>query len=238
MLPGAVTDVFASPPRPRVAVSGRAEWFPVHRIYCVGQNYAAHAREMGTDPQRELPCFFTKPADAAVSEGGRIPYPPATRDLHHEVELVAALGRSLQASRPRQALDAVFGYAVGLDLTRRDLQAEARRRGRPWDTAKAFDRSAPLSAIHSVSAVGHIARGRIWLTVDGTERQSADVGDMIWSVAEIAAELSQLFELCPGDLIFTGTPAGVGPVGPGDEIEAGVDGLDVLRVTIDTPARS
>jgi fumarylpyruvate hydrolase len=235
MLARSVTDVFPIPPGPRVSVSGRAEWFPVHRIYCVGQNYAAHAREMGTDPKRELPCFFTKPADAVVPNGARVPYPPATRDLHHEVELVAALGHPLRNASPAQALDAVFGYAVGLDLTRRDLQAEARRRGRPWDTAKAFDRSAPISAIHPVSEVGHIERGRIWLTVNGTERQSADVSDMIWSVAEIAVELSRLFELRPGDLIFTGTPAGVGPVGPGDQIEAGVDGVDVLHVTIGDP---
>ena len=227
-----MTSLFPAPPCPRVPVSGRVEWFPVHRIYCVGQNYAAHAREMGTDPKRERPCFFTKPADAVVPNGEQVPYPPATENLHHEVELVAALHERLREVSAARAVEAVFGYAVGLDLTRRDLQAEARKQGKPWDTAKAFDHSAPITAIHPAAEIGHIQRGRIWLEVNGKLRQSADVADMIWNVSEIVAELSRLFELRPGDLVFTGTPAGVGPVTPGDRIEAGVDGVDVLRTTI------
>ena len=220
--------VFPAPPVPSVEVNGRAERFPVHRIYCVGRNYAAHAREMGQDPEREPPFFFSKPADAVVPNHATIPYPSRTHNLHHEIELVIAIGKGGKNIRPPQALEHVYGYAVGNDLTRRDLQFEARDKGRPWDTGKAFDRAAPITAIHPVSAVGHPAKGRIWLNVNGETRQQGDLADLIWSVPEIIAELSTLFELAPGDLIFTGTPAGVSAVQAGDLIEGGVEGLETL----------
>lgn len=213
-------------------VAGSSARFPVHRIYCVARNYAAHAREMGMNPDREPPFFFTKPVDALVPNGGTVPYPPRTSNVHHEIELVVALGRGGRGIRAAEALDHVFGYAVGNDLTRRDLQLEARDQGRPWDTAKGFDHSAPMTAIHPVSAIGHVTRGAIWLKVNGAVRQQADVADMIWAVPDVIAELSTLYELMPGDLIFTGTPAGVGPVVPGDRLEGGVDGVEVLRTTI------
>jgi fumarylpyruvate hydrolase len=209
--------VFQPSPTPSVAIIGSQQRFPVHRIYCVGRNYADHALEMGADPKSEPPVFFTKPADAVVPNGADIPYPPRTQNLHHEVELVVAIGAS-----------GIFGYAVGNDLTRRDLQGAAKKKGHPWDTGKAFDASAPISAIRPVSQ-GHIERGRIWLTVNGESRQTSDVREMIWSVPDIIAELSTLFELKAGDLIYTGTPAGVGPLQPGDLIECGVEGLETLR---------
>jgi fumarylpyruvate hydrolase len=225
---------FVFPPltAPSAEVAGTAARFPVHRIYCVARNYAAHAREMGMNPDREPPFFFTKPIDALVANGGTVSYPPRTSNVHHEIELVVALGRGGREIRAAEALDHVFGYAVGNDLTRRDLQFEARDQGRPWDTAKGFDHSAPLTAIHSVSAIGHVTRGSIWLKVNGVVRQQADVAEMIWPVPDVIAELSTLYELLPGDLIFTGTPAGVGPVVTGDRLEGGVDGVDVLRTTI------
>jgi fumarylpyruvate hydrolase len=223
--------VFPLPETPSVAIHGRAERFPVHRIYCVGRNYAAHAREMGKDPEREPPFFFSKPADAIVPNHARIPYPSRTANLHHEVELVVAIGKGGKNIPADRAYEHVFGYAVGNDLTRRDLQFEARDKGRPWDTAKGFDNSAPITAIMP-AAVGRFAQGRIWLKVNGELRQQGDLGEMIWSVPEIVAELSTLYMLAPGDLIYTGTPAGVGPVKPGDRIEAGIDGLETLVTTI------
>ena len=219
-------------PRASVEIAGSAERFPVHRIYCVGRNYAAHAREMGMDPEREPPFFFSKPADAVVGNGEPVPYPPRTANLHHEIELVVAIGTGGRDIDAGAALAHVFGYAVGNDLTRRDLQFAAREKGQPWDVSKGFDRSAPITAIRRAADVGHPDRGRIWLEVNGERRQDADLADLIWSVPEIVAELSTLFELVPGDLIFTGTPAGVGPVRPGDSIVGGVDGLDTLRTTI------
>jgi fumarylpyruvate hydrolase len=187
---------------------------------------------MGTDPEREPPCFFMKPADAVVENGAAVPYASRTSNLHHEVELVVAIrvgGRDIDASR---ALDHVFGYAVGNDLTRRDLQAAAKQAGLPWDVSKGFDRSAPVAAIRPAAA-GHFAQGRIWLDVNGERRQDANLSEMIWSVPEIVAELSTLYELQPGDLIFTGTPAGVGPLRRGDKVIAGIDGLETLQTTID-----
>ena len=225
--------VFAAPAPPTVEVANRSERFPVHRIYCVGRNYAAHVREMGGDPEREPPFFFTKPADAIVANGAAVPYPPRTANLHHEIELVVAVGRGGRAIAVDDALDHVFGYAVGNDLTRRDLQAAARESGKPWDTAKGFDRSAPISAIHPVSDVGHPRRGAIWLKVNGESRQQADLAEMIWTVPEIIAELSTYYTLVPGDLVFTGTPAGVGALRRGDELEGGIDGLGVLRTRIE-----
>jgi fumarylpyruvate hydrolase len=221
--------VIAPPPRPCVAIQGSEALFPVRRIYCVARNYAAHAREMGMDPEREPPFFFAKPADAIVADGDAIPYPPRTRNLHHEIELVVAIGRGGRDVGVNHALEHVYGYAIGNDLTRRDLQTLAKNEGRPWDTAKGFDASAPVAAIRPAASLGHPARGAIWLEVNGERRQSADLDEMIWSVPEIVAELSTLFTLAPGDLIFTGTPAGVGPVVPGDELVGGIEGLGTLR---------
>jgi len=227
-----MTHVIQAPPPVSVEVAGSSERFPVHRIYCVGRNYAAHAREMGMDPEREPPFFFSKPADAIVPNGAAVPYPPRTSNLHHEIELVVAIGAGGRDIPLANALAHVYGYAVGNDLTRRDLQFAAREKGQPWDVAKGFDHSAPVSAIRRAAEVGHPERGRIWIEVNGERRQQADLSEMIWNVPEIVAELSTLFELRPGDLIFTGTPAGVGPVKPGDSLVGGIDGLETLRTTI------
>lgn len=214
-----------------LAVRGEDARFPVHRIYCVGRNFAEHAKEMGAvtpaaDADRGSPVFFMKPADAAVAEGGTIPYPPGTRDLHHEVELVVALGRDAGGVvEVERALDLVFAYGVGLDLTRRDLQAAAKAGGLPWDTAKGFDRSAPISELVPVAQAGHDSSRRLWLEVNGEPRQQAPLTDMVWSVAEILHELSKLYALCAGDLVFMGTPAGVAALNPGDGFRAGIDGL-------------
>lgn len=224
--------VFAPPEQASVAIKGKSERFPVHRIYCVGRNYAAHAREMGQDPEREPPFFFTKPADAVVANNASVPYPARTANLHHEIELVVAIGNGGANIPVGQALQHVYGYAVGNDLTRRDLQFEARDKGRPWDTGKAFDRSAAISAITPASESGHFKKGKIWLKVNGEFRQQADVADLIWSVPEVIAELSTLFELAAGDLIYTGTPAGVGAIKSGDRLEGGIDGLETLITSI------
>src|ERR1700687_3509029 len=224
---------FAFPPQaaPSVAVAASSQRFPVHRIYCVGRTYAAHVREMGADPQGEPPVFFTKPADAVVANGAAVPYPPRTANFHHEIELVVAIGRGGCDIREARALEHVFGYAAGNDLTRRDLQAAAKERGQPWDSAKGFDCSAPVAALRPASA-GHVASGRIWLKVNGELRQESDVSRMLWDVPHIIAALSSLYELVPGDLIFSGMPSGVGPLQPGDALEGGIDGLEVLRNTI------
>jgi len=225
---------FVIPPaaQPMVEVIGTDARFPVHRVYCVGRNYAAHAREMGMDPEREPPFFFSKPADAVVANGTPVPYPPRTANLHHEIELVVAIGTGGRDIPLASALAHVFGYAVGNDLTRRDLQFAAREQGRPWDVSKGFDCSAPVSAIRPVATSGHVEGGAIWLEVNGETRQRANLSEMIWSVPEIVAELSTYFELRPGDLIFTGTPEGVGPVRRGDSLVGGIDGLETLRTTI------
>lgn len=222
--------VIPAPPQAAVAVEGGG-LFPVRRIWCVGRNYAAHAREMGAD-DREPPFFFAKPADAVVPGGGDIPYPPDTADLHHEVELVLAVGRAGREIAAEAALDHVWGYAVGVDLTRRDLQAEAKKAGRPWDLAKGFDRSAPISEIRPAALGGHLRRGRILLSVDGQVRQDADLADMTWNPAEIIAALSRSVELAPGDLIFTGTPEGVGPLARGQVAAAHIEGLPSLIVRL------
>ena len=216
------------------AVSGSAATFPVHRVYCVGRNYAEHAREMGADPVREPPFFFSKPADAVVPNDTPVPYPARTKNFHHEVELVVAIGKGGSNIAATDALEHVFGYAVGNDLTRRDLQKQAKDTGKPWDTAKGFDHSAPLGAIRSVRDGGHVTNAAIWLKVNGELRQQGNIADMIWSVPEIIAELSTLFALQPGDLIFTGTPAGVGSVKPGDCMQAGIDGLETLTTIVAT----
>jgi len=214
--------------RPTVAVGGSADRFPVRRIFCVGRNYADHAREMGGDPTREPPFFFMKPADAVSADGEDVPYPPGTANLHHEVELVAAIGAEGRDVPAGRALDLVWGYGVGNDLTRRDLQGAAKAKGQPWEVGKAFDRSAPISVLRPVAAVGHPARGAIRLSVNGTVRQQADLSDMTWSLPEIIAHLSALFTLMPGDLIFTGTPAGVGPLVRGDRVDAVIEGVGTL----------
>lgn len=222
--------VITPPSQATVPVAGNSDSFPVHRIYCVGRNYAAHAREMGHDPDREPPFFFCKPADAVVLSGAEIPYPPATKDLHHEIELVAAIGKAGANIAEADALDHVWGYAVGLDMTRRDLQGEAKKMGRPWDTGKGFDNSAPITALRPASEIGHPAQGRIWLKVNDAMRQESDLTHLIWSVPETISYLSGLFTLQPGDLIFTGTPEGVAAVGPGDMLEGGVEGVGELAV--------
>ena len=219
------------PPAPSVAVAGTGTRFPVHRIYCIGLNYADHVREFGREPEQSPPVFFMKPADAVVENGAAIPYPPATTDFHYEIELVVAIGVGGREIAPARALEHVFGYAAGNDLTRRDLQRASKGRGEPWDTAKGFDHSAPVAAIRPARQ-GHVSRGRIWLAVNGEKRQESDLAQMIWDVPQIIAALSRLYRLEAGDLIFTGTPAGVGAVKPGDRLEGGVEGLEVLRNTI------
>ncbi len=222
--------VFAPPRATSLPVTGSGDRFPVHRIYCIGRNYAEHAKEMGSEPtSRANPVFFMKPADAIVQEGGDIPYPSATKELHHEVEMVVGLARGGRDIDAGQALGCVFGYGVGLDLTRRDLQAAMKAKGLPWDVAKGFDHSAPVSALHTVEKTGHPHHARLTLTVNGEPRQVTDIADMIFPVAEIIAELSKLFELKPGDLIFTGTPAGVGPLQRGDRFRAELQGIAALE---------
>lgn len=215
---------------PTLPVAGSAQRFPVRRIYCVGRNYAAHAREMGADPDREPPFFFTKPADAVVAGGGDVAYPPATGSLHFEIELVAAIGKPGADIPVERALDHVFGYGLGIDLTRRDLQNEAKQMRRPWDMSKGFDQSAPCTALHPVSEVGHPTSGRIALSVDGAAKQDADISQMIWSTAEIVSYLSGLVRLVPGDLIMTGTPEGVGPVERGQTMVGELADIDRLTV--------
>lgn len=219
-------------PTPSVAVAGSVGRFPVRRIFCVGRNYAAHAREMGKDPDREPPFFFTKPADAVVDAGVAIPYPPLTENLHYEAELVVAIGRGGTDVARDHALDHVWGYAIGNDLTRRDLQAEAKDKGRPWDWAKGFDRSAVCGPVHPVAEVGHPATGRIRLSVNDVDRQDADLGDMTWSVPEIVAILSTAMRIEAGDLIYTGTPAGVGALLPGDVCRISIAGLGAIESMI------
>jgi fumarylpyruvate hydrolase len=218
--------------RVSVGVISSDDRFSVRRIFCVGRNYAEHVREMGGDPRDELPIFFTKPADALVAGVAQVPYPPGTQDLHHEVELVVALRRGGIRIAVADALNHVYGYAVGNDLTRRDLQLQARQKGLPWDMSKGFDASAQISRIHTVDQVGHPASGAIWLKVNGEFRQQSTLQQMIWSVPEIISTLSALVQLQAGDLLFTGTPDGVGPLVVGDEVSAGIEGLDRLEFAI------
>ena len=217
---------------PSVPVAGSDTVFPVHRIYCVGRNYAAHAREMGGDPDREPPFFFMKPADAVVISGSTIPYPVATEDLHHEIEMVVALKSGGRSIAIEDANKHIWGYSVGLDMTRRDLQNAARKIGRPWDMGKGFDNSAPIAPFHPVEQTGIIEKGRIWLDVNGKRRQQSTLKALIWSVSETISYLSGLVELHPGDLIFSGTPEGVAAVGRGDVLHGHVDGLSDLHVRI------
>ncbi len=238
-----MTFAFTPPAIATVAIQNSSELFPIHRIYCVGRNYAAHAREMGADPIREPPFFFCKPADAvwpadapadsSVGAGDTppsLPYASATTNLHHEIELIIAIGKAGREIPPAQATEHIFGYAVGLDMTRRDLQNRLKDKGHPWETGKAFDRSAPISRITPVTRCGHPASGRIWLKVNDQLKQQGDLADMIWSIPEIISHLSTYFELQAGDLIFTGTPEGVGPIKPGDVITAGADGIAQIAI--------
>jgi fumarylpyruvate hydrolase len=213
---------------PTIAIAGSEQRYPVHRIYCVGRNYADHVREMGNDPRRDLPFFFSKPADAVVGSARVLAYPPRTAELHHEVELVVALRQGGLNVDITDAASMIFGHAVGIDLTRRDLQAEAKKSGRPWDMAKGFDNSAPIGAL----TLGiPPASGSISLSIDGGVRQSGDLKDMIWSVAEIIAALSTYVEVAPGDLIFTGTPAGVGPIKRGESVRGMIAGTEPIEIT-------
>jgi fumarylpyruvate hydrolase len=227
---------FVIPPgaRPSLAVDlggSSLARFPVRRIYCVGRNYEDHALEMGHDPDREPPFFFSKPADAVIDSGSTLPFPSATAMLHHEVELVVAVGRSGSDIAASAALGHVYGYGVGLDMTRRDLQQEAKRLGRPWDLGKGFDQSAPCGPLRPVDLIGHPSAGSITLEVDGDLRQHADIGDLIWSVSEVISHLSRYVRLEPGDLVMTGTPAGVGPVEPGDTLVGRIERVGLVEVT-------
>ncbi|NVN84767.1 MAG: fumarylacetoacetate hydrolase family protein [Rhodopseudomonas sp.] len=229
------TYVIAPPPQPALAVQGDSKTFPVRRIWCVGRNYLEHIRELGND-ERQPPFFFAKHPDMIAPDGVTIPYPTLTKDMQHEVELVVALksgGLNIPAAK---ALDHVWGYGVGVDLTRRDLQMASRKKEQPWEIGKSFDQSAPCGALAPAATIGHPAKGRIWLSVNGTERQTGDLAQMIWSVPEIIAKLSQQVALDAGDVIMTGTPAGVAALTPGDKIECGVDGVGTLKLTIGKPA--
>ncbi|WP_316162011.1 fumarylacetoacetate hydrolase family protein [Bradyrhizobium sp. SZCCHNRI20481] len=225
------STVIPALPQPSLPVVGEAGVFPVRRIWCVGRNYLEHIREMGND-ERDPPFFFAKHADMLASEGAVIPYPPLTTDMHHEVELVVALKSGGLNIPTDKALDHVYGYAVGIDLTRRDLQLASRKMQRPWEVGKSFDHSAPCSAVVPASKIGHPSKGKIWLSVNGTERQTGDLSELIWNVPEIIWKLSQQVELAAGDIIMTGTPAGVAAVVAGDKIECGVDGIGTLKVSI------
>jgi fumarylpyruvate hydrolase len=224
--------VIEPPAIPSLPVAGDTRRFPVNRIYCVGRNYAEHAREMGHDPEREPPFFFMKPATAIVADGNDMQYPEQSEDVQYEVELVVAIGMGGTNIQTIQALDHVYGYGVGLDMTRRDLQTAAKKMGRPWDTGKAFDQSAPCATITPISQCGHIHQGLIQLSVNGEVRQTGNIDHMIWSIPEIIAHLSTVFRLESGDLIFSGTPAGVGSVKRGDILNGSVTGLSPLILTI------
>jgi len=217
---------------PTLAVAGLAARFPVLRIYCVGRNYVSHIREMKEGDERDPPFFFQKPADAVVQDGAVIAYPPDTLDFQFEIELVVALGAGGRNIRQDAALGCVYGYAVGIDLTRRDQQRDMRAKMLPWERGKSFDASAPCGAIHRVSEVGHLARGAITLDVNGRERQRGDLAQMIWNVPEIIANLSASYRLAPGDLVMTGTPAGVGQLSPGDHVSGAVEGVGGIAITI------
>ena len=223
---------WSPPARASVAISGSEERFPVRRIFCIGRNYADHVREMGGDPKSDPPIYFTKPADAVVASGSNVPYPPRSANVHHEVELVVALKSGGCDISEDQALSHVFGYAVGNDLTRRDLQNDSRAKGLPWDMSKGFDASAQVGAISPADRFGAPAAQSIWLQVNGEPRQRSQLSQMIWSVPEIISGLSSYVTLQPGDLIFTGTPDGVGALERGDAVRAGIDGLDELEFRI------
>ncbi len=223
--------VFSPADPPSVEVSGTIKRFPVHRIFCVGRNYAEHAGEMGANPDLEQPFFFSKPPDAVVPEGSFLDYPAATQNLHHAVQLVVALAEGGSRIEREKAFEKIFGYAVGIDLTRRDLQSKAKKKGHPWDTWNGFDHSAPCGAIHSVSEIGHPRQGIISLEINGEPRQQGNLDQMIWGIPDMISILSGHFRLIPGDLIYTGTPAGVGPVLEGDMLQGRIEGIGSLEIT-------
>jgi len=228
-----MTQYAITPPAtPSVAIADSDHRFGVRRIHCVGQNYAAHAREMGSNPERETPFFFSKPADAVVDSGSKVPYPQLTRNFHFEIELVVAIGKAGSDISVDDALAHVYGYAIGIDLTRRDLQQTAKKAGRPWDWGKGCDYGAPCGPIHALEATGPLNKGRIWLAVNGNMKQESNLKELIWPVADIIAFCSTACRLEPGDLIYTGTPAGVGPVATGDKITGGIDGLGEIEIYI------
>ena len=231
-----MTDfVFPPIPQASVAVRGSRQRYAVGRIFCVGRNYAAHAREMGGNPDREPPFFFNKAPAHLLASGATVPYPPGTRDYHHEMELVVAIGQPAFRIAPEQGQACVWGYACGLDMTRRDLQGEAKKAGRPWSFGKDFEHAAVIGELVPASQTGALARGRIELAVNGQTRQQGDLADLIWSVPEVVANLSQYYHLQPGDLIYTGTPEGVGAVQPGDHITGRIDGVGEIALTIGQP---
>ena len=223
--------VIPAPPIASVEVTDSDDRFPVRRIYCIGRNYLAHRKEMGHD-DRKPPFYFQKPADALLASGGEFPYPPQSENVHFEIELVVAIARGGVNIPVEDALDHVYGYGLGIDMTRRDLQSQAKKDGRPWDAAKGFDHSAPISAIRPVSDTGHPDSGRIWLAVNGEVRQDSDLNLQIWNVQEGISHLSKLYEVAPGDLVYTGTPDGVGPIQVGDQITAGIDGIGELEIKV------
>jgi fumarylpyruvate hydrolase len=227
--------LFDLPPRPEIAMAGSGSHFPVGRIFCVGQNYAAHAREMGFEPQRKAPIWFTKAAAATCLSGSTIPYPPGTADCHYEIELVVAIGSPGFRIAQADAMSLIEGYGVGIDLTRRDLQSAARGQGHPWDTGKDFENAAIFAPLSPASAFGEPGKQQIALSQNGEPRQDATLDQMIWSVPELIADLSRMYHLAPGDLIFTGTPAGVGPIAPGDRLVGTIEGLAQLTLTIGQP---
>jgi len=227
-----MTFVITPPQQSALPVKGSADLFPVHRIYCVGRNYAAHTIEMGGDPDRDPPFFFQKNPDNLVPGGGDFPYPDKSNDVHHEIELVVALHRGGVNIPLEQALDCVWGYAVGLDMTRRDLQGECKKKGRPWEIGKAFEQSAPCGDLVPASEIGHPQSGAVQLTVNGETRQEGDLDQLIWKVPEMISYLSGLFALAPGDLIFSGTPAGVAAVQRGDVLEGSIEGVGELRTKV------
>jgi fumarylpyruvate hydrolase len=232
----AVDYVITPAPQPAIAVAGTSKMFPVRRIWCVGRNYIEHIREMGQD-ERAPPFFFAKPADAIVPDGGIVPYPPLTKDLHHEVELVVALksgGRNIPVAK---ANDCIYGYAVGIDLTRRDLQIASRDVKRPWEIGKAFDGSAPCGALRPAGEIGHPTKGKITIKANGKVRQDGDLNQMIWNIPECISQLSEMVQLAAGDIIMTGTPSGVGATVAGDKLECEVEGVGKLTVTIGSPAK-
>jgi len=224
--------VVPAPPVVSLAVRGSSARFPVRRVYCVGRNYAEHTREMGHDPDRELPFFFQKNPDNLVLDNGDFPYPPLSNNVHFEVEMVVAIGKGGSDISVESALDHVYGYALGLDMTRRDLQGEAKKTGRPWEIGKAFEHSAPMTDIVAVKDVGHLSKGAIWLKVNGEVKQQSDLDQLIWNVPEIIAHLSKTFELKAGDLIMTGTPAGVGPIKRGDVMEGFCEGIGTISAKV------
>ena len=228
--------VITPPPQSALTIVGSAELFPVRRIWCVGRNYLEHIKEMGQD-EREPPFFFAKPADAIVPDGGTAPYPSLTKDMHHEVELVVALKSGGRNIKPEKALDLVYGYGVGIDLTRRDLQIASRDIKRPWEIGKAFDASAPCGPLQPASKIGHPSKGRIMLKCNGKVRQDGDLAQMIWNVPEIIGKLSEMVALAPGDIIMTGTPSGVAATVAGDKLECEIEGVGKLTVTIGQPLK-